>query len=172
MESKPAMPELTSMLPALTVAALILGVSSLLWNLLLWRRIGRSGGRAVRRRGPPGSVEDQLRIEAERVDGLVRQHEIDASRLDGLDRRGRKALQRVGLVRYNPFEDTGSNQSFALVLLDEDGDGVVLSSLHSRQTTRVYVKPVSGGRSEGALSAEETEAFRIASVREQRRPGP
>lgn len=163
------MPELTPILPALTLTALVVAALSLLWSLLLWRRVRRLTTRRSLT-GPPGSVENELRMQSDRVDGLVRQHEIVASRLTSLERLGRKAVQRVGLVRYNPFEDTGSNQSFALVLLDEDGDGIVLSSLHSRQSTRVYVKPIDGGRSEAALSAEETEALQIATQRERDRP--
>ena len=58
----------------------------------------------------------------------------------------RRAFQRVGLVRYNPFEETGGNQSFALALLDAAGDGWVLSSLHARSGTRVYAKAIKGGR--------------------------
>ena len=61
-----------------------------------------------------------------------------------------RAFQRVGLVRFNPFEDTGGNQSFALALLDAEGNGWVLSSLHARTGTRVYAKPITrrpiGGR--------------------------
>jgi hypothetical protein len=71
-------------------------------------------------------------------------------------------LQRVGLVRYNPFEETGGNQSFALALLDAKGDGIVVSSLHARAGTRVYAKTVAGGQSEAALSDEESEAVRQA----------
>ena len=74
----------------------------------------------------------------------------------------RRAIQRVGLVRFNPFEDTGGNQSFALALIDAPGDGFVVSSLHSRTGTRVYAKAISDGRSEGALSDEEAEALRLA----------
>ena len=71
-------------------------------------------------------------------------------------------MQKVGLVRYNPFEETGGNQSFALAMLDADGDGWVLSSLHARSGTRVYAKAVSAGRSDVALSDEETAALRQA----------
>ena len=74
----------------------------------------------------------------------------------------RRSFQRIGLVRFNPFEDTGGNQSFALALLDANGDGIVFSSLHSRTGTRVYAKAVNGGRSETALSDEETQAVRDA----------
>ena len=83
-------------------------------------------------------------------------------RFDTAEARGRIAIQRVGVVRYNPFADTGSNQSFALALLDARGDGFVLSSLHSRQQTRVFLKSISGGKADTALSEEEAEAIRRA----------
>jgi hypothetical protein len=79
-----------------------------------------------------------------------------------LEANGRKAVQRIGLVRYNPFEETGGNQSFALAMTDANGDGVVISSLHARAGTRLYAKSVVAGRSDAALSAEEAEAIRIA----------
>ena len=75
---------------------------------------------------------------------------------------GRKAFQRIGLVRFNPFEDTGSNQSFALALLDADDDGVVISSLHARGGTRIYAKAVAAGRPEATLSEEEAQALDLA----------
>lgn len=74
----------------------------------------------------------------------------------------RRSIQRVGLVRFNPFEDTGGNQSFALALLDAGGTGVIVSSLHSRTGTRVYAKSITAGRSDGALSEEESAALRQA----------
>ena len=65
-------------------------------------------------------------------------------------------------MRFNPFEDTGGNQSFALAILDAQGSGIVVSSLHSRTGTRVYGKAITGGRAEAALSDEEAEALRLA----------
>jgi Protein of unknown function (DUF4446) len=79
-----------------------------------------------------------------------------------LEAGARRAIQRVGLVRFNPFEDTGGNQSFAVALTDAAGTGVVVSSLHARTGTRVYAKAVNDGRSDAALSDEEREALRIA----------
>jgi hypothetical protein len=69
---------------------------------------------------------------------------------------------RSGLVRFNPFGDTGGNQSFALALLDSEGDGVVILSLHSREGTRIYVKPVKKGKAELKVSDEEERAIKIA----------
>lgn len=71
-------------------------------------------------------------------------------------------LHKKGFVRYNPFGDVGGNQSFSLCLLDEEGSGYVISSIHSREGTRVYSKTVTGGKSEYNLSDEEKKAIEIA----------
>jgi hypothetical protein len=96
------------------------------------------------------------------IDGLA--HDIDAltARTVALEAAQRRSFQRVGLVRYNPFEETGGNQSFALALLDAAGDGWVLSSLHARSGTRVYAKGITSGRADGGLSDEETAAIKQA----------
>jgi len=108
------------------------------------------------------SLEAILEAHLVRVHQLAREvGDIDA-RTTVLERDLKRAFSRVGLVRYNPFEDTGGNQSFALALLDEHGDGFVVSSLHTRNLTRVYAKGVSAGKSDVGVSAEESEALRLA----------
>ena len=65
-------------------------------------------------------------------------------------------LQKMGFLRFNPFADTGGDQSFILCLLDNQDNGVLVSSLHSRGTTRIYAKQVKAGKGKGfALSEEE-----------------
>lgn len=77
-----------------------------------------------------------------------------------LKEEGLKGIQKVGLVRYNPFADTGGNQSFVLALLNGKNDGFVITSLHSRESTRVFAKPVVRGKeSEYEFSKEEKEAI-------------
>lgn len=93
-----------------------------------------------------------------------RQDELDAHAVV-LDGQAARSVQGVGVVRFNTFEDTGGNQSFALALLDPRGNGVVVNSLHARHQTRLYAKAVRDGAAEGALSAEEAEALRLASTR-------
>lgn len=74
-----------------------------------------------------------------------------------------KNIQKVGLIRFNPFADTGGNQSFSLALLDGEDNGLVISSLHSREVTRIYAKPIKGGKGVGyQLSTEEMEAIKNA----------
>ncbi len=81
--------------------------------------------------------------------------------------RSRGSLQHIGLVRFNPFDDTGSDQSFAIALLDDDRNGIVLSALHGRAGTRIFAKPLQEGTSTHVLSDEEQEAVRIASERDR-----
>ena len=85
-----------------------------------------------------------------------------SGRTEALEQTLRGAVQHVGLVRYNPFGDTGGDLSFSLALLNAAGDGVVVSSLYARERTRVYAKPVSNGRSTYHLSDEEEQAILIA----------
>ena len=74
-----------------------------------------------------------------------------------------KSIHKVGVVRFNPFKDIGGDQSFALALLDGKNSGVVISSLHTREGTRIYSKPVIKGTSEKyALTDEEKAAIKAA----------
>ena len=75
-------------------------------------------------------------------------------------------IQNVGLVRYNAFDDTGGDQSYALALLDDHGNGAIVNGLFHRTECRVYVKPVQDWKSIYSMSDEESEAIRKA--REER----
>lgn len=101
------------------------------------------------------SNREQTQQVAARLDRTVKLAEY-------LELRSRGSLQHVGVIRFNPFEDTGSDQSFAIALLDDRRDGVVLSSLHGRGTTRFFAKPIESGESKHSLSDEESAAIRIA----------
>jgi hypothetical protein len=132
--------------------------------LLLIRRTSSLNRRlAGITRGEDGtSLESILGSHLERVYALNRDVDELSTRAADLARVQRKAFQKVGLVRFNPFEDTGGNQSFALALLDQDADGFIVSSLHSRNGTRIYAKAIMAGRCDTALSSEESEALKIA----------
>lgn len=71
-------------------------------------------------------------------------------------------IQKVGLVRYNAFKDTGSDLSFTLALLNEKNTGVVLNGIYSREMSNIYAKPVNEGISTYTLSEEEKEAIKKA----------
>lgn len=71
-------------------------------------------------------------------------------------------VQKVGLIRFNPFQEMGGRHSFSLVFLNNEDTGVVFTGLHSRGGTRVYVKPLYHGECELGLSDEERKALKIA----------
>lgn len=73
-----------------------------------------------------------------------------------------KCIQKIGIVRYSAFKDTGSDLSFALALLDENNDGVVLNGIYSREMSNIYAKPVEKGKSSYTISEEEAQAIEKA----------
>lgn len=73
-----------------------------------------------------------------------------------------KSVHKVGVVRFNPFRDIGGDQSFSIALLDYKDNGVVVSSLHSAEGTRIYAKPILKNKSKYQLTKEEEEALKKA----------
>jgi hypothetical protein len=70
------------------------------------------------------------------------------------------AVTKLNLIRFNPFDDLGSDQSFILALLDQTNSGVIITSLHHRNFTRIYAKPIKNGEGDGiTLSKEEKSAI-------------
>jgi uncharacterized protein DUF4446 len=147
------------------VGGLVITVLALAFAVVgLIRRVRRLGARleGLTRGSDDSSLEGVLGSHLERVNRVVSDVDTVAARTAVLERDAQGALGRVGFVRFNPFEDTGGNQSFALAMLDGRGDGFVVSSLHARAGTRVYAKAISRGISEAALSDEEAEALKQA----------
>lgn len=108
----------------------------------------------------PKSGERDIRKKFEEVIEIVQDFK---GQLSGLDKRvqeiqsqGLQHIQKVRILRFNPYDDTGGDQSFAVCLLDEKGSGVVITSLHARSGTRVFGKEISLGKSsKHQLSKEE-----------------
>lgn len=74
-------------------------------------------------------------------------------------------VQKVGLVRFNPFKEIGGDHSFSLAILDGKDTGIVITGLHTRERTRIYAKVIRGGKSELELSEEEKKALVSAQKR-------
>ena len=77
-----------------------------------------------------------------------------------VDSRLNKSIRRVETVRFNPFLDAGSNQSFAISFLNDEGDGVIVSSLYARDRMSIFAKPITSGKSEFELTTEEKEVLK------------
>jgi hypothetical protein len=146
------------------VGLIVAGLLLLILVILEARRIRRLTERldAVTRGSSGRSIEAILEAHLEKVFQVGRELDQVSARAAIIDEQMRRSIQRVGLVRFNPFEDTGGNQSFAVALLDAQGDGFVLSSLHSRTGTRVYAKALTAGQADAVLSTEEAQAVERA----------
>jgi hypothetical protein len=146
--------------PIYLYIAIGLGVTTLLlavWVLILELRLrklfkGKSGRDLEEVISSIRKELSKTNITVEEIEKYLKTAEV----------RIQKSVQKIGLVRFNPFENTGSNQSFAISLLDEKNDGIVISSLYSRDKMGVYAKPIVNGKSEYSLSEEEEEAIEQA----------
>ncbi|MFL6108720.1 MAG: DUF4446 family protein [Marmoricola sp.] len=123
---------------ALSVLALLVGLTALGLQL------------APRFRQAPEQVVDASDLPQ---DALGLRHEVAALRAEAAT-----ALKHLAVVRYDAFEDTGGQLSWSLAILDDHGDGTVLTSIHGRTEARTYAKSISSWRCDQPLSPEETDA--------------
>jgi len=89
---------------------------------------------------------------ADKQEGDIKKIFEEISRLNQI---AQISFQKIEIIRYNPFKDTGGDQSFSIALLDAKNNGFIITSLYSRGDTRVYAKPVKEGIAEYTLSEEE-----------------
>lgn len=151
-------------LSLLAIALAVAVVLVLVWLALLQRShaVLRRRLRRVLPDGQAVTLDQVLERQLEQVETLAQRLDALNKLHHELEELTNRTIQKVGVVRYNPFADSGGDQSFAIALLDSLGNGVVISSLHSRTETRVFAKPVQAGRSRYPLSDEEQEAIKKA----------
>lgn len=119
--------------------------------------------------GDGKDLQEDLENYMYRVERVERQNAEILGQISGLDKDLEGCIQKVGILRYSAFQDTGSDLSFTLALLDEHDNGVVLNGIYSREMSNIYAKPVEGGKSKYTLSAEEQEAIKRAIETDQKR---
>ncbi len=103
-----------------------------------------------------GETEEELKRNIiRRTAWLEAKAEELERRIEPLEAISKTSVQKVGFLRFNPFQDTGGDNSFALALLDRENNGVILSSFYTREGVRIYAKQIENGASRAALSDEE-----------------
>lgn len=139
-----------------TGIAIIAGV---IWIVVTERRLKRFflGKKAK-------DLEDTITILENNISSLRKAKEDMQKEITTINAKLKKSIRGLETMRFNPFPDQGSNQSFAIGMLNEEGDGVVVSSLYSRERMSVFAKPIKGNKSEYELSAEEKEVLMKAKV--------
>lgn len=110
-------------------------------------------------------LEDTILVLEEEIAKLKSARENIEKDITLINAKLRKSIRGLETIRFNPFPDQGSNQSFAIGMLNEDGDGVVISSLYSRERMSIFAKPVQNKKSTYELTTEEREALDKATVK-------
>lgn len=113
----------------------------------------------MKKLGDGKNIEEDLENFMYKVDRVEKQNAEIMNFCKILDEDMAKCIQKIGIVRYSAFKDTGSDLSFAVALLDENNDGVVFNGIYSREMSNIYAKPVEKGNSKYTLSNEELQAI-------------
>ncbi len=115
-------------------------------------------------RGKNGAdLESHINEIGKSIDTLHLKQKDFSAHAQYLENKSRASIRNVEMLRFNPFKDQGSNQSFAIAMLNDEGDGVVLSTLYSRERMSLFAKPIKNRSSEFELSVEEKEVLARAS---------
>lgn len=132
---------------------------SAIWMIRTEKRLKRffSGKKAK-------DLEENILALEDNISKLKSAKEKIEKDIEEINKKLKKSIRGLETIRFNPFKDQGSNQSFAVGMLNEDGDGVVFSSLYSRERMSVFAKPIKNGKSDYELTTEEKEVLKKAEV--------
>lgn len=161
------MDSLEQIMPLTWWGILILGILSIICIVLilsLYQQLKRfkKSYLALQTFAEGNSLDQYLREYLEEVKKIRQGLEMNEKRVERIGEKLRSSVDRVELIRYNAFEKMGSDLSFSIALLNQEGNGVVLSSINNREESRVYAKPISSGESSYHLSEEEKQVIQKA----------
>ena len=142
-------------LSAITIILLIGFLIVLISNIRLNNRYKKF----MNKLGNGKNLEEDLENFMYKVDRVEKQNAEITNFCENLNEDISKCIQKIGIVRYSAFKDTGSDLSFAVALLDEKNNGIVFNGIYSREMSNIYAKPVEKGNSRYTLSEEESQAI-------------
>ena len=126
----------------------------LLWILMIEIRLKKFFAGTKAR-----NLEEMITLVGEKIKKIEDTESKIDKHLAEIDVRLNKSIRSVETLRFNPFVDAGSNQSFAISFMNDEGNGVVMSSLYARDRMSIFAKPIIKGKSEFELSSEEKEVL-------------
>lgn len=143
------------------IIAYLIGLMLLIINIFRFNRMAKIY-RALTKGAQTKNLEEIISIQTRRLEEAIEKTDNFASKITELERLAKKSLQKVELLRFNAFNDMGGDLSFALALLNQQGDGIVLSSIYGREDARTYAKAVKHGQGSHVLSIEEQKVIAAA----------
>jgi hypothetical protein len=137
-------------------AALAVSSIALILSVIMHIRV-----RKIFRSANIPDIERLIGLHTKTIEDLAKFKAESTEYMKSLDGRIKKKTNNASTIRFNPFqgEGVGGNQSFSSVLADEEGDGVIITSMHTRERTNVFAKPLKKWQSEYNLSEEESKAL-------------
>ena len=108
------------------------------------------------------NLEEMIVLVGKKMNQLEETEDKMEKHLVEVDKRLNKSIRNIETIRFNPFVDAGGNQSFAIALMNDEKNGVVMSSLYARDRMSIFAKPIVNGKSEFELSSEEKEVLEKA----------
>lgn len=148
-----------ALISSLTIILLFIGFIIL---IISSRKISNKYNKFMKKIGNGKNIEEDLEKFMNKVDQVGKQNSEIISLCKNLDEDVSECIQKIGIVRYSAFKDTGSDLSFAVALLDEKNNGIVFNGIYSREMSNIYAKPVENGNSTYTLSEEEIQAIEKA----------
>jgi len=146
----------------ITLASIVLILIVLNIFLFIYARGANKKIDILLEKGKIKDFKDIFLGQKEKNDGLEEKIKEAFSKIKDLEDISEITIRKIGIVRYNPFNDMGGNQSFVVAMLDNKNNGFLLSSLFVKEGSRVYAKTVKQGKSEYILSDEELNALNKA----------
>lgn len=131
-------------------------------NLIKLRKINENYIKFVKKIGNGNNIDEMLKEYINSVENVQKTNKEIVNYCENIDKKVSTCIQKIGIVRYNAFKDTGSDLSFSLAILDDYNNGVVLNGIYARDSSNIYAKPVENGASKYVLSNEEKEAINRA----------
>lgn len=131
-------------------------------NIIKLAKLNKNYKAFMQKIGNGNDIQTTIESYMQAIKKVEKDNQVIKNYCDKLDGNVAKCIQKIGLVRYNAFKDTGSDLSFALALLNEENTGIVLNGIYSREMSNIYAKSVEKGISTYTLSEEEKEAIKKA----------
>lgn len=133
-----------------------------IFNALKLRKINKNYRIFMKKLGNGNNIDEMLKKYIERVEEVNEGEKELKKYCSKLKEEISFCIKKVGMVRYSAFRDTGSDLSFALALLNDHNDGIILNGIYSREMSNIYAKQVQAGKTINKLSDEEKQALEIA----------
>lgn len=150
-----------------TFLCVILGINLVLLilyitNIIQLKKINKNYKKFMKKLGNGNNIEEILNNYINKVEDVDNKNKEIIKYCEKLNNEISICIKKVGMVRYSAFKDTGSDLSFALALLNDNNDGVILNGIYSREMSNIYAKQIKNAKSNNKLSEEEAKALEIA----------